>query len=61
VCALFTLCSACCCNEKFNGYITKFFVTISSMVFLTIAIIYLIVGSTMWLIPSQMGGSYIDE
>ena len=52
VCSLLTLCSACCCNQKFGGYITKFFVTVSSMVYLTIAIIYLIVGSTMWLIPN---------
>ena len=50
--ALFTLCAAYCCNERWGGLITRFFITLSGMVFLTIAIIYLVVGGTLWLIPN---------
>ena len=57
----FTLCSARYCHKTMDHLVTRSFVCFSSLLFLAIAIIYLIVGSSLWLVPSTFGVDYVNQ
>lgn len=61
VCSCITFCTVKCCPEKFKGCFRKCSVVFTFIVYLVVAIIWLIVGSALWLLPNRMGDDFIEE
>ena len=61
VCALASLLSARCCNRPCNGFWTKWYVAWSVLVFLTVSLVFLIIGSALAVIKDQFDSEAINK
>lgn len=61
LCAISVLLAARYCNQRWKGCVTKFSVGLSSLVFLTIAVIFIIIGAALTKAKGQFNEKFITQ
>ena len=61
LCTLAVLLSARLCNKAMGGCITKFFIVWSFLVFFTVAIIFILVGTSLVVVKEEFNDVFIKE